>query len=1049
MKYSLGLDIGITSVGWAVLNWDDRRIEDLGVRAFNAAEHPKSGAPLAEPRRMARSIRRRLRRRAGRLSRARSLFAQYGLIPAESMDAALRTDGEAFSPWELRAAGLDRLLTGDEFARALYHIAKRRGFKSNRKKVKESEDGKMLEAIIANRRVMAESGYRTAGEMLCRTLDEAGRVRNTTDSYTNTVDRDMLEEEAKILFERQRALRSPFASVEFEQAFLDVFTWQLPFASADRILKMVGECTFIKGEKRAPRNSYHVERFTLLGKVNSLTYTTGGSKLRLTDEQRAALVEFAYSHLDVKYAQVRKVLGLSEDARFTGLDYIRRKKGEDPCESLDCEKKVVLELKGYHRLKKACEEHGIWDDVKSQPALMDDLAYALTFYKTDEEIGDCLAERGVPQPVIDAALACDTFDKTSNLCITAIKRILPHLEQGLLYSEACEAAGFDHSNPEDHEKSDKLPAIGPDVTNNPVVRRALSQSRKVVNAVIRKYGAPYRIHIELARDLGKSATDRREIQRDQDEGRAENERVKERIRQEFHREPSSEDVRKFRLYSDQLGKCAYSQTPLEIDRLFEPGYVEIDHIVPYSRCFDDSQANKALVLAHWNQNKRNRTPFEFFGHDEKHWAEFEAWARTIRNPRKRNNLLRKEVDEGEWKERSLQDTKYIAREFSSFVRNHLIFAAPTVQVPVVCVNGQMTARVRGMWGLAKNREENDLHHALDAAVVASLVQHQITMITEHSKLIENGEGQLVNTDTGEVVEWEHGKKPRLPMPWQGFRRELLARLSENPVEAIRQLNLTAYEGFTGVHPVIVSRMPQRKVTGAIHEETIRSAKLVDSDRKSAVRKRLTSLSTGDLRNLVCQETDPKLYAEICRRMDEYGGKADKAFAEPMSKPTNDGSPGPIVKSVKVYQPQYSGINVRAGIADNGDMVRVDVSRVQDKKGKWQHYFTPVYVCHVMANELPSVPGEFMFALYSYDLMRFGSSEEPCLAYYRKYNRNTQSLAVCELNNAQALRQSIGVRNLEVLEKYVMDVLGDYYRVVKEVRRGLADSGDIESGEAED
>ena len=73
MYYKIGLDIGITSVGWAAveLNTEDEpiRIIDLGVRIFDAAENPKDGASLALPRREARSARRRLRRHRHRLER--------------------------------------------------------------------------------------------------------------------------------------------------------------------------------------------------------------------------------------------------------------------------------------------------------------------------------------------------------------------------------------------------------------------------------------------------------------------------------------------------------------------------------------------------------------------------------------------------------------------------------------------------------------------------------------------------------------------------------------------------------------------------------------------------------------------------------------------------------------------------------------------------------------------------------------------------------------------------------------------------------------------
>lgn len=1056
MKYSLGLDIGITSVGWAVLNLDACRIEDLGVRAFNAAEDPKTKAPLAEPRRTARSIRRRLRRRAGRLRRIRDIFVQYGLIAAETRDSAFETRQGKPSPWELRANGLGHLLTGEELARALFHIAKRRGFKSNRKKVTDDkDDGRMLAAINQNTAQMKEKGYLTAGAMFFHDEAYKDRKRNTTDSYTNTVDRKTLEEEVRILFARQRAKGSKYAGEDLEQAFLDAYLWQLPFASADRILKMVGNCTFLPEEKRAARNAYHVERFVTLQKINGLTYQTDGLKLRLTDDQRAKALDLAYSLKAVTYAQLRKHLELPEDARFTGLSYMKRnKETREIEESLDCEKPTCLELKGYHALEKVCEAHNVWDQVKNNPDLMDDLAHALTFYKTDEDIRKCLEEKAIPEDVIAAALECPTFDKTSNLSLVAIKRILPYLEQCMLYNQACAAAGFDHSNPETHDKLDKLPAVGDDVTRNPVVRRALSQARKVVNAVINRYGSPYRIHIEFARDVGRSAEERGKIQRSQEESRKDSEALKSELVREFGREMTGTDLAKFRFYREQQCKCAYSLESIDLNRLFEPHYAEIDHIVPYSRSFDDSRANRVLVLACANQEKKNRTPFEYFGHDEPRWANFEAWVRnTIRDPRKRNYLLKKEIDEAEWKDRSLQDTRYIAREFAAFVRHNLKFADPEVKLPVICVNGQITARTRWLWGLDKHREDNDLHHAMDAAVIATLLPHQVEEITRHSKAIEVGE-RIVDPETGEVYD-----RPRLRQPWKGFRRELLARLSENPAEAIKQLSPPSYEGTPELRPITVSRMPQRGVSGAIHKETIRSAKRVESHGASAVRRSLTSLSNNDLQNLVCKESDTRLFEAICARMAEHGGKADKAFAEPLRKPTHDGSPGPIVKGVKLLQTQFTGVNIRGGIADNGGMVRTDVFR---NKGKY--YLVPVYVSDMISGQLPTraitahkpedewpvvdESYEFLFSLWPYDLVRMDIGAETIWGYYRGTHRANGALKLCLVNDNKA-ETTYGARNAKTIEKYQIGVLGDYHPVGKEVRLGLANGSDIESGETED
>ena len=1065
MRYVLGLDIGIASVGWAVLNLDRNRIENLGVRMFNKAENPKDGAPLAEPRRLARSMRRRLQRRAGRLRRIKVLLVRNGLIPEESTEAVFLTVEGKPTPWQLRAEGLDRRLTGEEFARALFHLAKRRGFKSNRKgspgdavkSAKDEEEGRILAGVRANRELMAEKGYRTAGEMFFRDEKFHEHKRNAGNAYGNTVDRALLQEEARMLFAAQRALWNPSATDALEEEFISLSAWQMPVASGDAILAKVGKCTFEPAEKRAPRNAYTGERFTLLSKVNHLAYYDGGDRQFLSPDQRRMVVEMAYRQAEVKYSQIRKALSMPEGVRFVGLSYTRRV-GDNIEEGFDCEKATFCKLNGYHELRKLFEADGLWDQVKDDHDLLDDLAFALTFYKTEEDIRHYLQERGISEPIIEVTVQSSGFSKIIHLSLVAMRKILPYFEQGMIYSDACKAAGYDHTAHAAGQRSLKLPTIDTEEIRNPVVLRALTQARKVVNAVTTRYGAPYRIHIELAREMGKTFKERGEIEKRQLKNRDERATDEVFFRSIFPAcdRVTGEDLLKWRLYREQNGQCAYSQHPLELARLLEPGYVELDHILPYSRSFDDGMANKALVLSVENQRKKNRTPHEYFGHDDTRWTSFEAWVTaTIRDARKRRNLLVNEFDarkEEEWKERNLVDTQYIARYFSNFLRDNLLFSDEDKKVRVVCIKGQVTSMVRGLWGLAKARKENDLHHAVDAAVVATLTPKQVQRITEYRQARETlavlPDGAFVDPETGEEIDVRRGRHFTVPKPWPHFREELLARLTDNPAAALAEMQLQTYEDLEA-RPVLVSRMPQRKIGGAIHQETIRSAKWLASEGVSAVRTPLTSLKPADLGRLVAPETNEKLYAAIRARLEQFDDNAQKAFGDPenpLRKPTNDGSPGPIVRSVKVASTQNAGVPVRGGIANNGDMIRIDVFQ---RNGKY--YLTPVYVADLMQGRLPNrsiKAGKqesdwpiiddtyvFLFTLYPYELLRIVTKRGEFFGYYKQTNRNTGNILLCPPNHSDAELNTCITTALNV-EKYHVDMLGNIFPVAREVRRGL-------------
>ncbi|MEQ1667760.1 MAG: type II CRISPR RNA-guided endonuclease Cas9, partial [Sulfuriferula sp.] len=141
MRYRLALDLGTTSLGWAMVRLDaDNQpyaVIKAGVRIFSDGRNPKDGSSLAVTRREARAMRRRrdrlLKRKAGMM---RSLI-EHGFFPH---DATQRKELELLNPYVLRAKGLNEALAPDEFARALFHINQRRGFKSNRKTDKKDND---------------------------------------------------------------------------------------------------------------------------------------------------------------------------------------------------------------------------------------------------------------------------------------------------------------------------------------------------------------------------------------------------------------------------------------------------------------------------------------------------------------------------------------------------------------------------------------------------------------------------------------------------------------------------------------------------------------------------------------------------------------------------------------------------------------------------------------------------------------------------------------------------------------------------------------------
>jgi len=1065
MKYTLGLDIGIASVGWCVINEDQQRIENLGVRTFDKAENPKNGSSLAEPRRLARGLRKRLHRKAQRMQDVKRLVITSGLISQNELED-LFTQNNEISPYQLRAEGLDRLLTKDEWARVLIHLAKHRGFKSNSKrelKKKDDDSGKMNSSIETNLAVMKEKGYRTAGEMLYKDEKFIENKRNKYGSYTNTLSRLALEEEIKILFDSQRKYGNKYAGSEIEKTYLDIFNRQKHYASGDLILEKIGFCTFEPEEKRAPKRSYTTERFNLLQNINKATYYYQGEKLFFTPEQRNILVEMALKNSSgIKYTQVRKKLELPEEASFTALNYSPSKSQKDP------ENKTFVELKGFHSIKKAINDtlgEGVWKDCLCHPEKIDSIAEALTYYKDDNDVTSYLVQRNISNDIITAILEnCDgDISGIQHLSHKAMNKMMPYLEEGKLYNEAAELAGYNHSQPNSEGiKQTYLPLIPQDEIRNPVVMRALTQTRKVLNAIIREYGSPFMVNIELAREIGKNFDDRNKIEKKQEENRAEKERTIELIRNEYGVDPTGTDLLKYRLWREQGGFCAYSQAYLEPKRLFEPGYAEIDHIIPWSRSFDDSYNNKVLVAGEQNRNKGNCIPFEYFGNqeDSEKWITFSGWvSANIKNRKKLFKLLKKSCnaeDSREFKDRSLNDTRYISSFITRYIKENLAFSEGKEKIRVRTVNGQVTAVLRGRWGLVKNREEGDLHHALDAAVIASVTPAMIQSMTLYSKWGElswvKNQKNYIDPETGNTVDtsqFHFEEKERFPQPWGKFRYELIARLSPNPAESLSKLELKTYQPdeLGKIKAIFVSRAPSRKVSGPAHEDTIRSVKPLEAGEKyTLIKTNLQGVNLKKLEDMYGKERDKKLYEALKARLEQYEDDPKKAFAEVIRKPTNDGKPGPIVRSIKIMVSGTSGVQVNQGLANNNSMVRLDVFCKQGK-----YYLVPIYVIDMIKSTLPSKAivahqeenkwlfmdktFDFQFSLYPNDLIRIKVKEKIYFGYYISCDRANGSIVVEEQSNSNKSYR-IGVKLCKLFEKYQVDPLGNYIKVKKEVRRGL-------------
>lgn len=387
--------------------------------------------------------------------------------------------------------------------------------------------------------------------------------RNKQGDYSKALSRILLGDEFKILFEMQRRLKNPFATKVLEAAILGtgdhksgLFWAQNPALAGSDLLKMLGHCTFEKMEYRAPKASFTAERHVWLTRLNNLRIVVDGTTRPLNEVERRIALSMPYQQVgDLTYKQLRAALTkadyLPDAFRYTGLSYASGNKVDEKAK--DPESAVLVKLPAWQKIRKTLERKNLnadWQKISTaalndKSRLFDQIAWVLSVYKDDDEVRIELSKLNLPnaEELIEALLDI-RFDKFSSLSLKALYQIVPLMEQGHRYDEAiAKIAEYGHHSqlqkagegeykylpPFYMQRDEKGTMVFNDDMNiprNPVVLRALNQARKVVNALIKEYGPPHEVHIEMARDLSRPLDERRDIEKLQKEFLDNNEKTK-------------------------------------------------------------------------------------------------------------------------------------------------------------------------------------------------------------------------------------------------------------------------------------------------------------------------------------------------------------------------------------------------------------------------------------------------------------------------------------------------------------------------------------------
>lgn len=973
-KRIFGFDLGIASIGWAVVDFDkeyfneetgeiiEGKIIKSGVRCFSVAENPKDGSSLAMPRRLKRLARRTCRRKARRMKSIRNMFVAKGLASNEDELNELCTKQIGGDVWNLRVRALSEELNREELLRVLLHMAKHRGFKSYRKAVEENDkdSGAILKAIKENKALLTPE--KTLAQIIVEKAGAAGKKRNCTKKnekgqdvtiYNNSIPRDEIERELKLIYEKQRKygiftedLYNDFSKIAFRHR---------PIGSVG---KMVGDCRFEINEPRAPKNAPSAELFVALTKINNMSLNDNGQIRTPTDEEREKIIELLKNTKTVKYKTLASKV-FPDGIKFRDINYnqtIKTSK-DGTSKEINPEDVVFYEMKGWHQLKSVFPLDR-WNELQNYISLLDKVVNVIACEKNDEAIANELQKLGIDHQDIEIFKKC-TFDKFLNLSLKALYKIIPFMAQGLTYDKACAQVGYDFKgdiNALVKKKGILLEAISQDkLTNVPVVNRTIAQFRKVYNAMVRQYGVPDQINIETSRELKKSHDEREKIKKKITENENERKLSAEEL-QSNNIKGNATNILKYRLYKEQDCKCIYSGQVIDLNRLDEIGYLDVDHILPYSRSLDNSYNNKVLCLSSENRKKGNKTPYEYIKNPEE-WENFEARVKLLHNKNKENNLLNKSFHdrELEFKERNANDNSYISRYIRKYCEDGIDFSSSqwNIKNRVQARSGFLTDYLRHCWGLHKDRDENDCHHAQDAIVIACATQGMVKYLSYVSKVFENKYD--IQKAKGEA--WYKNLKHKFEEPWSGFREDVLKSLEE----------------------IFVSRPPRKGATGEIHQETIRSLNpkhknYSEKDVKSGIHVRGGLANNGSM-----------------LRTDVFVKKSKKGKDEFYLVPIYLSDMGKELPNKAIVP-----------LKDEKDWIELNDSYM------------------------------FKFSMFPDDLIKVTKGDKVIFGYFKGTGRTTGSITI-EAPDRSIITPSIGVKTQDKFQKFAVDPLGNITEIKQETR----------------
>jgi CRISPR-associated endonuclease Csn1 len=762
MKTILGLDLGVSSIGWAYINLADdndtkpSEIINLGARVIPLSsdendEFTRGNAQTHNAeRRDKRSARRNLQRYRLRKTLLTEQLKKSGMFPDEKLFNLNNVE-----LYGLRSKAVSQQISLQELGRLLYLFNQKRGYKSNRKANNSEEKEKTSEKpneeneeqitsktgkpkvkgyleLIADREQIIKLENITIGQFFFQQLQKNPHFRIKENIFTRA---SYIAEFDKI-WETQQGFYQDVLIHDLFQTIRDrIIYYQRPLKSQKAL---VSECRFEKHHKVAPKSSPLFQIFKICQELNNIeiisfkgikgietdpTFNQYGRRELDLSEKQKLFKELSFRDKLTK-KDLLKILGYKSGYNEYGLNIEKDIEGNRTAASfvkvfskMNINRNDLLSLEliseetGQEMVDASTGEIKILQRIKSDFEKQNFFTLWHSIYSIEEPevLINLLVDKYAFTIEQANALSNLDFHKQGygSLSTRAIRKILPFLIAGMKYHEACLNAGYRHSDYKTTEENlnrqleDRLEILKKGSLRNPTVEKILNQTINLVNDVMDQYGRPDEIRVELARELKQNAEERKKTYKRITALDKRHKEITERLYNELKfARVSRNDVERYKLWEEFGGISPYDPSKtISLSELFDGGY-DIEHILPKSRIFDDSFNNKAICPRSLNSGQYGKNQMTAYDFMKSRGEHvFNDFVEFVTMAYKKGNISRSKFERLMMPEEKIPDD-FIERQLveTRYISREVIKILTKICRDVKSTTGSITDYQRYIWG---------------------------------------------------------------------------------------------------------------------------------------------------------------------------------------------------------------------------------------------------------------------------------------------------------------------------------------------------------------